>query len=125
MGVYEAWCETCYQEDKDRIEKGEETSEEEKVEKVKKIKKYKYIGETARSIYERGMEHQLGLEKMAEDNHLMKHVATHHSDMEMEDVRFGIKVIKFTYSALERQVLESVRIQEERKSHYQMNSKAE
>ena len=36
-----------------------------------------------------------------------------------------IRVLKFTQSALERQILESVKIQEERKKHLIMNSKAE
>ena len=86
---------------------------------------YKYIGETARSAYERGMEHRNGLEKMEEDNHLMKHIANHHQDKEIGKIKFGMRVLKFTQSALERQILESVKIQEERKKHQILNSKAE
>ena len=40
-------------------------------------------------------------------------------------MKFGMRVLKFTQSAMERQILESVRIQEERKKHLIMNSKAE
>ena len=36
-----------------------------------------------------------------------------------------MRVLKFTQSALERQILESVKIQEERKKHQILNSKAE
>ena len=43
----------------------------------------KYIGETARSAYERGMEHRNGLEKMEEENHMMKHIANYHQDQEI------------------------------------------
>ena len=123
--VYETWCETCLREEQDRIDDEEDTSDKEKEEKKSRIKVHRYIGETARSVYERGLEHQSGLEKMEEDNHMMKHMANYHQDKEIGEVNFGIRVVKFTQSALERQILESVKIQEERKKHLIMNSKAE
>ena len=71
------------------------------------------------------MEHRNGLEKMEEDNHLMKHIANHHQDKEIGEIKFGMRVLKFTQSALEKQILESVKIQEESKKHQILNSKAE
>ena len=62
---------------------------------------------------------------MNEDNHTMKHVASHHQGMEIKDVRFGMKVVRYTHTAMERQVLESVRIQEEQRRTHILNSKAE
>ena len=123
--VYEIWCETCLRRDMKEVEELEDLEETEKEERIRRIKRYKYVGETARSVYERGLEHQEGLEKMSEDNHMMKHVASHHQDMELDDVKFGMKVVRFTHTAMERQVLESVRIQEEQKRSYILNSKAE
>ena len=122
--VYETWCETCYREEVERIDE-EEGTDSEKLEKRKKIKVHKYIGETARSVFERGLEHLSGLEKLDEDNHLVKHMALYHKDQEMEEIKFGIRVVKYAYSAMERQIMESVKIQEERKEHLLMNSKAE
>ena len=122
--VYETWCETCLRVEEDKIEK-EEITEKEKEEKKRSIMRYKYIGETARSAYERGLEHRDGYEKLDEDNHMIKHVANHHRDMKLEDIKFGMKVLKYTNSAMERQILESVKIQEEKVKHYILNSKAE
>ena len=93
--------------------------------KIAEIPKHKYIGETARSAYERGWEHQESLRKLEEDSHLLKHVANHHQGVPMEKISFGMRVVQFTRSALERQVLESVLIQEEGKKHEIMNSKSE
>ena len=122
--VYETWCETCYRQEERRIEE-EEVEDTEKELRKKKIRVHKYIGETARSAYERGMEHRLALEKMDEDSHMMKHVATYHKGEEIEEVKFGMRVVSFCRTPLERQVLESVKIQEERQKNITMNSRSE
>ena len=56
---------------------------------------------------------------------MLKHVVNHHRDMELEEVKFGMRVVSFTRSAMERQDLESVKIQEERSKNNIMNSKSE
>ena len=122
--VYETWCQTCYEKEKEDIEEKIEDDEERK-RQIEKIRKHKYVGETARSAYERGWEHQEGLRKLEEDNHLLKHVAQYHQGVPMKEIKFGMKVRRYARSALERQVLESVLIQEERKNHHLMNSKSE
>ena len=43
----------------------------------------------------------------------------------MENIEFGAKVLKFARSVFERQVMESVLIQEEREQHHILNSKLE
>ena len=90
----------------------------------KKIKLYKYIGETARSIYERGFEHENDWENLKLDSHMLKHVLDKHENDE-EQAESGIRAVKFTRSSFERQILESCLIQEHRKKHYILNSKAE
>ena len=122
--VYETWCETCLRQEMMKIDEGE-NDEQEKMRKKQNIKVHKYIGETARSAYERGIEHKNALEKLDEDSHMLKHIANYHENEEIEDIRFGMRVVKYTRSALERQVLESVRIQEEREKNYIMNSRSE
>ena len=123
--VYETWCQTCYEQDEQEIREQGGEDEEEIERRIKRIKKHKYIGETARSAYERGWEHQESLRKLEEDSHLLKHVAQHHQGIPMEKIKFGMRVRKFARSALERQVLESVLIQEERRAHLIMNSRSE
>ena len=66
--VYETWCETCLRADIAEIEESTEDDEERK-RKIEQIQRYKYIGETARSAYERGVEHQSALDKLQEDSH--------------------------------------------------------
>ena len=122
--VYETWCITCYDAEKSRIEE-EIEDEKEREKKILQISKHKYIGETARSAYERGWEHQEALRKLEEDSHLLKHVANYHQGVPMENITFGMRVVQYTRTALERQVLESVLIQEEGKRHLIMNSKSE
>ena len=122
--VYETWCETCKRTELEKIDM-EEIEEEEKKRKKAEMKVHKYVGETARSAFERGLEHRNALEKLDEDSHMLKHIANYHKEMEVEDVKFGMRVVSFTRTALERQVLESVKIQEERERNWIMNSRSE
>ena len=43
----------------------------------------------------------------------------------MEEIRFGIRIVKYVRSPFERQILESVQIQQERQHHFLLNSRAE
>ena len=61
--VYETWCLTCAGRDEKRILE-EVDDEEEQKRRIKRIKIHKYVGETARSGYERGLEHCRDLEEM-------------------------------------------------------------
>ena len=42
------------------------------------IRQYKYIGESSRSLYERGLEHQRDLSEMKMDSHMLKHFFDKH-----------------------------------------------
>ena len=121
--IYETWCQTCFEKDKEAVEEEFEDEKERKL-MIDRIKKHKYIGETARSAYERGWEHQDALRKLQEDSHLLKHVAHYHQGVPMEEIKFGMRVKRYARSALERQILESVMIQEERKNHQMQSAKA-
>ena len=55
---------------------------------------------------------------------MLKHVLDMHEN-ENEKIEFVIRMIKFTRSSFERQILESCLIQEQRKKHHILNSKAE
>ena len=121
---YETWCLKCEAVEKEKIENDDSLSENEKKNRIGKIKLHKYIGETARSVFERGFEHENDLENLRKDSHMLKHVLDMHEE-DNEKIEFGIRVIKFTRSSFERQILESCLIQEQRKYHHILNSKAE
>ena len=91
----------------------------------KKIKLFKYVGETARSVYERSWEHVNSRDQLQTSSHMLKHILEEHEEEEqMEKIIFGVKVLRYTRNAFERQVSESVLIQEQR-GHNILNSKSE
>jgi hypothetical protein len=99
--VYETWCETCK-----KIEEKKE-GEKEKIEGEKEeLKLYKYIGETNRSAFERGFEHLDDLRLINPGSHLLKHILEKHESSDIEEIEFGMKVVKFHRSSFERQVHE-------------------
>ena len=67
-----------------------------------------YVGETSRSIYERGREHYDGAKTGSKKNHMVKHQALVHGGEPAP--HFVLKVISYHQTALARQVAEAVRI---------------
>ena len=122
--VYETRCQTCEDREIERIEKDEKKSDEEKKRMKDQIKIYKYVGETARSVYERSREHQSDMEQLKPCSHLLKHVIDQHENEDPDKVQFSLKVLNYCKSSFERQIMESVTIQKER-HHNLLNSKAE
>ena len=95
-------------------------------EEKRKAKRFLYIGETNRSGYERGVEHHRDIDACKTSSHMLRHLLAEHEEEEERwaSIEFGKKIVKATRSAYERQVLESVIIQKERR-HHLMNNKAE
>ena len=121
--VYETWCISCEEE---AIKEIEEQGDDEKVKRKKldNIQKYKYIGESCRSTFERGFEHAHDLEQLNPKSHMLRHCIEQHQGVPLEKMDFGIKVVQYTRTSFERQILESVKIQENR-NHHILNSKSE
>ena len=92
----------------------------------RKARRYVYIGETNRSVYERGLEHVNDIASCKTSSHMLRHLIDVHEEEEdsWEEIRFGMKILKSTRTAMERQILESVLIQKARESNI-MNNKAE
>ena len=122
--VYETWCITCH--DRDMQEAEEQAGGDQKEQKrlEDKIKKYKYVGESARSCYERGWEHQADLENLSTKSHMLKHAVEKHTGEEINNLKFGMKILRSAKRPMDRQIWESVLIQEGRK-HYLLNSRSE
>ena len=89
------------------------------------IKLYKYVGESARSLYERGFEHLMDFESLSTKSHMLKHAVDKHTDEDPTNIQFGIRIIKSSKSSYERQTYESSAIQESRKYHFLLNSRSE
>ena len=101
-----------------------EQEEEKWAELLKRMKIHKYIGETSRSAYERGLEHQKDLEDMKIESHMLKHYIENHEDIEIRDMEFGMRIVRKPRTAFNRQIAVSVMIQSN-KNHHILNSKSE
>ena len=122
--LYQLWCMSCEQRDLEKLKEASE-SEEEFKEKKEKLRLFKYIGESARSGFERGFEHLNKLATLSSDSCLLRHMVSHHEGEDMEEVKFGMKILKYARSSFERQISEAVTIQQEQDSHEILNSRAE
>ena len=139
--IYETYCVTC-QEEKEKLEEirndNKETTERdenkkrklennnEKEKKNMKDYKIKYIGESYRSAFERGCEHRDDLKYKREKSHLLKHFIVAHPGTKLEDLKFGMRVVRKCKTALERQVGEAVSIHiAQREGYTLLNSKSE
>ena len=67
-----------------------------------------YVGESARSLQERGADHWRGFKEKREDSHILKHHVLHHGGQGTPS--FHLRPVRFFRSALTRQVAEAVRI---------------
>ena len=91
-----------------RNEKQKETENLEK--KGRRDFKVKYIGETGRSGYERGLEHLRDFENCEETSHLLKHYLLYHKDIRKCDMKFGMRLRRNSRTPIERQIGEAVAI---------------
>ena len=80
-----------------------------------------YVGESARSIYERAGEHWDAFKTRKPDSHIWKHHLVHHDSQGEPEMIF--KVIGTFRSALSRQIFEAVRIKD--RGIHALNSKGE
>ena len=126
--VYETTCLTCKERADKRIEERMVGMDNKRIdEEKKKVKSYIYIGETNRSVYERGLEHVRDIAACKTSSHMLRHLLDVHEEEEEEwhKIRFGMKIVRSIRSAFERHILESVIIQKKRHYHHLMNNKAE
>ena len=111
--VYENICHTC---NPSALKKGELRSQEGELPSI-------YVGETSRTVQERGLEHWGAWRRREENGHIMKHQMLHHGgDMEP---KFTLKVVGSHKTALSRQIMEAVRIRRRGGSGAILNSKGE
>ena len=130
--TYETWCGTCEDREKERMEKELEKEKGEQPQTVGRkkgegsgVKLHKYVGETGRSVYERGKEHVKDRVKWDKGSHMLKHIVEEHEEEEEKEVKFRMKIVRTHRTAFERQIFESIRIQNERKNHNILNSRTE
>jgi hypothetical protein len=124
--VYETMCLTCRDRQDRGIEERQGDMGTKKVEEAKrKASRYIYVGETNRSVYERRIEHVNDIAACKTSSHMLRHLLDvhEHEEGEWDQIRFGMRIIKNTRSAFERQISESVMIQKSR-WHNIMNIKS-
>ena len=83
---------------------------EKKITEKKENRAVKYIGETSRSGFERSKEHWDQLNNLNYKSHMLKHYAESHKDLELKDMKFEMRIVKKYKSSFERQIGESVYI---------------
>ena len=84
--TYLTWCRICKEKGKDS----------------------QYLGETSRTGFERGVEHEGNRRAEKEDSHMIEHILQEHPDTEEGEGVFSMKILKGHRSALTRQVNEAV-----------------
>ena len=126
--VYETWCEMCGKYEKEIDDNENELNSDKKRARengvVNESSRFIYIGETARSAFERGEEHQKDLEHYRPKSHLLKHALIHHPEIEPNELKYGMKILSSHKTAFERQIREAVLI-ECNAGQFIMNSKVE
>ena len=68
-----------------------------------------YVGESARSIFERAKEHQADRVARKEDSHVIKHWLSNHQELKSPP-KFRIEVVGSFQDAVTRQIAEAVRM---------------
>ena len=77
---------------------------------IKKDGKGVYVGESARSLYERAKEHHADKDNNSEDSHMIKHWLTDHQDL-LAPPAFRFGVVQTFQDPLTRQLSEAIRIE--------------
>jgi hypothetical protein len=121
--VYITWCETCKLRDLEEMKKeaGEEIN---RGALEDKIKLHMYVGETARSVHERGFEHLDDIRQLKTSSHLLKHLLDKHENETWNEIDFRMEIKTFSRTAFERQIMEACQIQHHRDQHL-LNSRSE
>ena len=110
--LYENICTNCHPEAKEGKEVLAGTTKQPAI----------YVGETCRSLAERGKEHWAAYRAGKEDSHILKHQEVHHKGAGKP--QFHLRAVKFYRTALGRQVGEAVRIRRRGEGNL-LNSRAE
>ena len=110
--LYEIRCLSCEDKEKERIQEmyGDD---------MKKIKEMeakmiipKYIGETSRSVYERGYEHLDQLASLSKNSIMLRHMVDKHENQDFSEIKWGMFITRYKRSTFERQIDEAVTITE-------------
>ena len=97
-------CEESQNKDiEDRCGEDKEKLEEER----KKTRRHIYIGETARSCFERLKEHQSDMRQLKVNSHMLRHIVEKHEGQNYEEVEFGVRIVRTARTSFERQITES------------------
>ena len=123
--IYQTWCKTCLRKEekkkdifeeetvgiaelfnKQRYKKENDGTKKRKMmyNNAKEKKMFMYIGETSRSAFEHGSEHQKDLKFKRYNSQMLKHAVNNHPDRNPDHVQFGMKIMSSHQTAFERQI---------------------
>ena len=122
--VYETYCITCKERETERLESSCGEDKTKLREELERVKLHKYIGESSRSAFERGFEHINDIKQLKPSSHMLRHVLDQHEGESITSIEFGMETVRFTRTSFERQILESVTIQQNT-DHFLLNSRSE
>ena len=105
--LYEIRCMTCEENIKAEA-KAEEGAVREGVRENSKTPVY--IGESSRSAYERGFEHLNNYTSLSSKSQMLKHAVQDHSELELDDIKWGMFILEYKRTSFERQIAEAVKI---------------
>ena len=75
-------------------------------------------------MYERGLEHLRDFQELKPNSHMVKHFCEVHLEEDLQEMKFGCRIVKQSRTAFNRQINESVEIQNN-SQHHILNSKSE
>ena len=93
---------------------------DEKKDDLEEETKY-YFGESSKTGFERGVLHAQDYARKQDDSHMYKHFSEAHNDCDINDIKFGMTVLRSHPSPFHRQVTESFLIYRDQNN---MNSKS-
>ena len=119
--IYETWCKNC---EEQGIKEIKDSNDDDKMikEKIEKMTLYKYLGESSRSTFERGLNDK---KQLNVKSHMLKHCIETHPEERAEEVEFGMRVVAYCRTSFERQMMEILEIQKAKTQHHILNSKSE
>ena len=92
--VYKTYCITCRNRDTEKIEQEFGQDKKRLKEELGKMRLHLYVGETSRSSFERGQEHQKDMRQLKPASNILRHALDQHEGETLSSIEFGMEVVR-------------------------------
>ena len=106
--VYRAECTLCRGQYLDRVAEEEEMDGGGDGEEGQGV--VEYVGETCKSLYQRGLKHIDNYRLLNQDSFILRHHIDAHPDLQLGKLQFRFQVVQFHETAMRRQLSEAIEI---------------